>query len=614
MIRGRDIICISSIDWDFIWQGHQEIMSSLAAAGNRVLFIENTGVRAPGLRDFARLRSRIRNWLRATKGFRQERRNLFVYSPLILPFPYSGLARWVNLQLLRAALKRWMRATGFHASIVWTFLPTPLALDLMRDLQPELTVYYCIDDLASSSAAARRINRSEEQMFREADLVFVTSARLKERALRFRQQAHWFPFGVDYETFAQVRDAADQVPAELRAFRRPVAGYIGGIHQWIDQQLVGAVARAMPEVSFVFIGPCQTDVTALSQLPNVRFLGARQHKDVPKYVKGFDVGLVPYRSTEYTEHVYPTKLNEYLAMGIPVVAADLPEIRRFNEEHGPIVRIGHGPQAWVSAIQELAQPSLAAVRAERVEVARQNSWSERIARMSGLMEEALARSRERGDPRWREALIRAYRAARHRLIRVSLVLGIAYLAIAQTPLVWWLAAPLQAAEVVRPADAITVFAGGVGESGTAGGGYQERVKRAVDLYQAGLAPEIIFSSGYTVVFHEPEVMKELAVALGVPASAIVLETAARNTAENVTRVSQILRDRGHRSTLLVSSPYHMRRATAAFKKLAPELAVYPAPVLHSRFYAHTRGATLEQIRGLLHEYIGLLYYRVKGWA
>src|SRR6516165_2550322 len=83
--RLPDVLCVSSIDWDFIWQGHQEIMSRLAAAGHRVLFVENTGVRAPKVRDLPRVRQRIRNWWRGTKGFRQERPNLFVYSPLLLP-------------------------------------------------------------------------------------------------------------------------------------------------------------------------------------------------------------------------------------------------------------------------------------------------------------------------------------------------------------------------------------------------------------------------------------------------------------------------------------------------------------------------------------------------
>src|SRR6202521_168715 len=106
--RQQDVVCLSSIDWDFIWQGHQEIMSTLAAQGHRVLFVENTGVRPPNMRDLPRVRQRLSNWWRSTKGFRQVSEHLFVSSPLITPLPYSRLARWVNRSLLLRSLHRWM--------------------------------------------------------------------------------------------------------------------------------------------------------------------------------------------------------------------------------------------------------------------------------------------------------------------------------------------------------------------------------------------------------------------------------------------------------------------------------------------------------------------------
>src|SRR3954471_4526356 len=207
--RPPDILCVSSIDWDFIWQGHQEIMSRLALQGHRVLFVENTRVRAPKVRDLPRVRQRIPHWWRGTKGFREERPNLFVYSPLLLPLPYFWLARWINRTLLSRALRRWMEAIGFSRPIVWTFLTPPLALDVIRAVDPQLTIYYCIDDLASSSPGARRIVGSEEQLFRQADLVFVTSERLRERAARSRSRVHLFPFGVNLERFEAVRQGSD---------------------------------------------------------------------------------------------------------------------------------------------------------------------------------------------------------------------------------------------------------------------------------------------------------------------------------------------------------------------------------------------------------------------
>jgi uncharacterized SAM-binding protein YcdF (DUF218 family)/glycosyltransferase involved in cell wall biosynthesis len=612
MIRKPDLVCISSIDWDFIWQGHQEIMSRLAADGHRVLFVENTGVRAPKVSDLGRVRQRIRNWWRGTKGFREERPNLFVYSPLVVPLPYSRLARWINRFVIFTALRRWMRATGFYRPIVWTFLPTPLALDLIRELDPLLTIYYCIDDLASSSPGARRIVSSEEQLFADADLVFVTSDRLRERASRFSRRVHLFPFGVNLERFEEVRTTAATVPDDLKGLTRPVVGYVGGLHQWVDQDLIASVAERMPDATFALVGPAQTDLSRLERCANVRLLGQRPHAELPRYVKSFDVGIVPYLNTDYTANVYPTKLNEYLSMGIPVVATDLPEIRRFNRTHGDIVDIAGSADQFAVAIRAALNDSAAPEVARRIAVAGENSWKSRIAAMTVLIDTAIA-ERETTRQRWDETLRRVYRRTRTRALQVVAVVAVAYLLIFQTNIVWWAADPLRRSAAPVSADAIVVFAGGVGESGKAGGGAQERLKRAVDLFRGGYAGHLVLSSGYVYSFHEAESMRALAIDQGVPASAIVLEERATNTFENVTFTHEILRQRGWRRVLLVSSPYHMRRALLVWRKQAPDVDVVPTPAEQSQFYDHTRGASLEQLSGIVQEYVAIFAYWRRGW-
>lgn len=610
--HGHDVLCISSIDWDFIWQGHQEIMSTLAAQGHRVLFLENTGVRSPKLSDLPRLRKRIRNWWKSTRGFREERPNLFVFSPIVLPLPYSRVARWINRLLLIQSMRRWMRAVGFARPVVWTFLPTPLAHELIDHLDPIVTVYYCIDDLASSSPEARKISPSEVAMFRRADLVFVTSEKLRARAAEASSRVHFFPFGVSFQSFAAAREGPRQPPTDIASLKRPVVGYVGGMHQWIDQELAADVARRLPHVTFAFVGPPQCDLSRLEACPNVVLLGGKPHAMLPHYIREFDIGIVPYRLSDYTSNVYPTKLNEYLSMGIPVVATDLVEIRRFNDDHGQIVEVAPTAEAFAAAIERTLarpQPELAA---RRIEVARSNSWQARIANMLGLIA-AAAEERGRREERWDARLRRAYRSARRRSVSTVVALAVAYGALFHTPLVWWAAEPLRLNEAPRPADAIVVFAGGAGESGQAGGGYQERVRQAVDLYQAGYAPRMIFSTGFVFAFAEGEVMRSLAEANGVPREAIILETAATNTYENVTRSRQILIDNGWRSALVVSSPYHMRRAMLTWQRNAPEIAATPTPVPFSQFYLRDGGPSLEQMRGLLQEYAAIVLYWWRDW-
>jgi glycosyltransferase involved in cell wall biosynthesis len=399
MIQDQDIVCISSIDWDFIWQGHQQIMSMLAEGGNRVLFVEHTGVRRPRLDDLSRVRHRFYRWWTSTRGFRQQAPNLHVFSPLILPWPYSRVARRINRALLSWAIRRWMRIMKFKKPIVWTFLPTPLAREVLWALAPEVSIYYCVDDLASSSPQVRRIRQTEETLFSEVDLVFVTSQRLRTLALRFSDRVHVFPFAVDYPPFEAARTDGSPPPSALAALPGPVAGYLGGIHRWIDQALLVETAQRLPDVTFALVGPLQTEVGRLARCANVRFLGSCSHAEVPRYLKAFDVALIPYRLTEYTASVYPTKMNEYLAMGLPVVATALPEIARFNAEYGNIITVGGTTDDFVAGVRAALETSRPGEIARRIAVAQSNSWEARVAAMSRLIEarlEPLRRLEESG--------------------------------------------------------------------------------------------------------------------------------------------------------------------------------------------------------------------------
>jgi glycosyltransferase involved in cell wall biosynthesis len=126
-------------------------------------------------------------------------------------------------------------------------------------------------------------------------------------------------------------------------------------------------------------------------MPNVHALGTRGPEDVPRYLRGFDVATIPYRLTDYTDHVYPAKLNEYLAMGLGVVATPLAEITRFNQTHGPVVRLAADAAAFEAAVaSELSEADQGAV-GRRVAVAKENSWAARLELMSSLIVEAQAR-------------------------------------------------------------------------------------------------------------------------------------------------------------------------------------------------------------------------------
>jgi glycosyltransferase involved in cell wall biosynthesis len=258
----------------------------------------------------------------------------------------------MNRFIITRAIRRWIQALGLQRPLVWTFLPTPLALDIIDAIEPTLVIYYCIDDFESSSSGARLIRQAEDRLLKAADLVFVTSERLRHRVLEQREQLEVLPFAVDFPRFEKERLANQSKPNELVEIDSPIVGYVGGLHRWVDQELLVEAARVLPDVEFVFVGPEQCDMSKLKAQPNIHLLGSRNYDELPRYIKCFDVGLIPYVLSEYALNVYPTKLNEYLAMGLPVVATNLPEVRKFNEDFNNVVRIADDSASFASQIQE----------------------------------------------------------------------------------------------------------------------------------------------------------------------------------------------------------------------------------------------------------------------
>ena len=190
-----------------------------------------------------------------------------------------------------------------------------------------------------------------------------------------------------------------------------------------------------------------------------------------------------------------------------------------------------------------------------------------------------------------------------------------------TPLVWWLGEPLRLSASDANADAILVLAGGVGESGEAGQGYEERVAHAIDLYRQGRAPRMVFSSGITRTFRETEVMQLLAVNRGVPAEVIFEEKNGGGIHQSALSLGDLARSQGWRNILLVTSPYNMRRAVGAWERTNPDLPVYAVPSTRSDFYSYqggeppqAGGASLRQTRAILDEWFKWVLYKFQGWS
>lgn len=612
MLKDENIICISSIDWDFNWQGHQEIMSTFARNGNRVLFIENTGVRAPNFKDAQRIIKRIITWAKSFKGFRKEMENLYIYSPLILPFPYSKIARWINWHILFRALRNWIKIMDFFDPIIWVFLPTGTALDIVNNVKSKVLIYYCIADFYELVDNPKKVKKTEDELIKRSDLIFAQGKVLQDKRMCLNENVFVFPFGVKVEIFRNFQPCTDKVPEDIKDIKKPIIGYVGGIHKHIDFNLLRFISETHPEWSIVLVGPLQTNIFKFSNLKNIFLLGKKEFSELPCYINEFDVCIIPYLKSEYTATVYPTKLNEYHALGKPVVSVDLPEVNEFNKENDDLILIGRTYEEFAACISESLNNTSERLLNKRISSAEKNSWATRIEEMSKLIEDTInKKSKIQLD--WCESFQELYKVARRKVLKATFILLSLYLLIFYTPLVWFLARPLKISDLPEKSDTIVVFAGGVGESGQAGQGYEERVLHAIDLYKKHFAKKLIFSSGYVYAFQETDVMKVLALSLGVPEKDIILEKRATNTFQNIKYTKEIMEEHIWNSALVVSSPYHMRRVELVYKKVAPGIKISLTPVPNSLFYGNEKKVEVKHLKAVMHEYLGILYYFIKGY-
>lgn len=388
MLRDANIVVLSSIDWAFNRQNPQEVACAFAESGNRVLFVENTGVRRAGFRDVARLRARLRNWWHSRGRTEHSAEGVDVLSPLLLPAPYSPAAAAINARALVRAVRRWANGADERPLVVITFLPTPLARAVIEALHPALVVYYCIDRLAESSPGARRLIESEPKLLSEADLVLVTSSSLYEHAKSARR-VELLPSGVRMEEFERARERRAERHPAFDGVTGPVAGFVGSLRESTDLALLRDAAALAPDITFVLVGPEMADLSELRALPNVRLVGAVPHPEVASYMVRFDAGVLPYVDNAFTGGIMPVKLKEYLAAGLPVVSTPLPEVRRFADEHPGLIEFASDPQSLVNALHNAMAHNPALDAEKRIAVAREYTWNSQMRRLSDWIERAL---------------------------------------------------------------------------------------------------------------------------------------------------------------------------------------------------------------------------------
>lgn len=353
MSRQRDIVCFSHLRWNFVFQRPHHLLSR-AAREHRVYFVERP------------IYDGVPPWLELT--------TIAQGVTVVVPHLREGVSSELAESWQRRLLQRMFAAEHLTDAVHWYYDPSALAIT--PGLPASAVVYDCMDDVAAAD---------EEQLFRQADVVFTAGMSMYEAKRERHRNVHVFPSSVDVAHFARARgrcvDPADQAP-----IGHPRIGYAGVIDHRVDLALLQAIAEQRPAYELVLIGPVVgMELSALPRGPNVHWLGARRYEELPSYLSGWDVAILPYARNDATRLYTPTRTPEYLAAGRPVVSTPLLDVVAAWGDRD-LVRIADTPDAFVTALDAALTEDPEPRRSRADALLARSSWDRTWSEMWSVVE------------------------------------------------------------------------------------------------------------------------------------------------------------------------------------------------------------------------------------
>ena len=300
-------------------------------------------------------------------------------------------------QILRQMMSSLIRLHHVSDYVLWYY--TPMALAFTDHLSPVATVYDCMDELSAFKGAPTILKERETDLLRRADLVLTGGHSLYEAKRHLHANIHAVPSSVDVMHFARARGTSAD-PLDQRAIPHPRLGFFGVIDERMDTALIDGLAAARPDWHIVLLGPVvKIDPASLPRRANIHYLGSKAYDDLPSYIAGWDVALLPFARNASTRFISPTKTPEYLAAGRPVVSTSIEDVVRPYGERG-LVRIADTVPAFVracaAAMAEDASHRIGKVDAFLRHTSWDATWTHIRLLMDGVIGAAAVKSRD-GD-------------------------------------------------------------------------------------------------------------------------------------------------------------------------------------------------------------------------
>jgi glycosyltransferase involved in cell wall biosynthesis len=361
------ILVFSHLRWDFVYQRPQHLLRRMASK-RRVIFFEEP-IFKEECDPFLQLS--------------HPEPGVMVCRPHT-PLPCPGYDDQ-QIPCLEPLLKEVLYEQGLLNYMVWFY--TPMALPLVRDLDPRLIVYDCMDELSGFLKAPEQVAQRELSLLKVADLVFTGGPSLYEAKKHLHPEVHCFPSSVDTPHFSRARDPRIDHHCQ-RELPRPRLGFFGVIDERLDLSLIRGMAEAHPEWQIVLVGPvAKISPELLPRLPNIHYFGKQEYAELPAFLAGWDVCLIPFALNDATRFISPTKTLEYMAAEKPIVSTSITDVVK---PYGDIVYISDGVANFVRGCEQalaMLPDEQEAMIGKMRRVLANTSWDATVEAMDRLISE-----------------------------------------------------------------------------------------------------------------------------------------------------------------------------------------------------------------------------------
>jgi glycosyltransferase involved in cell wall biosynthesis len=305
-IKSFILLCFSHLRWDFVHQRPQHILTHASKQQQLIYFEEPVyeEIRCPSMRV----------------------NNRSAMITIVTPVLPAGISATKADAIQRRFVNQIVNSTPHDRLTIWYY--TPMALRFSDHIACDVCVYDCMDELSAFKNAPAELQQMEKALFQRADVVFTGGQSLYEAKRSLHKSIFPFPSSIDVAHFHKAREPGDD-PVDQADIPHPRVGFFGVIDERLDVEMIAQAAAAMPEVHFVMLGPVvKIDPLSLPRASNLHWLGAKSYADLPRYLRHWSAGWMPFALNEATRYISPTKTPEFLAAGLPVASTAIVDVVR----------------------------------------------------------------------------------------------------------------------------------------------------------------------------------------------------------------------------------------------------------------------------------------------